>query len=74
MAVIDALQRFPNGGDQLIGAGLAVVCMCEVLALNPHEVVERSRIALREADQLSDHRFDALRDYTKGEIGGAAHA
>lgn len=66
--VIDRVQSL-TPGEQLLGSGLAVVAMAEACGIEPHELIERAKNAMAEAEGPFTSQLQAIRAYAQNEIG-----
>lgn len=66
-AIIDALQRFPPA-VQMDALFLTAVAMGEAIGLNSHDMVERAKRILPDAEGPFTEQLQAARDYAKGEL------
>lgn len=65
--IIDALQG-SHPSHQMEALALALTAMAQTLNLNPHDLVERAKRQLPDAEGPFTEQLQAIRDYAKGEL------
>jgi len=65
--VLDGIQQSPPA-VQLQALYLTAVAMAQSLNLNPHDLVERAKRQLPDAEGPFTEQLQAARDYAKGEL------
>lgn len=66
-AVIDRLDGYLPG-EQMLGAAVALVAMCEAVNVSPHELITRAINCMSHADGPFTYHVKAIRDYAANEI------
>lgn len=65
--VIDRLQGY-RPGEQLLGAGVALVAMADAIELDLHSLIATARNVMAHADGPYSEQIAAIRDYAKNEL------
>jgi hypothetical protein len=66
--VIDRLQMTQvNGGEQIVGAAIALVSMCQTAGVALDDVITKARNAIADADRHGE-QLAAVRDYARNEL------
>lgn len=66
-SVISRVQNF-TPGEQLLGAAVALVAMCESANINLGDVIARARNVMADTEAAHTSHVQAIRDYAANEI------
>lgn len=65
--IISAVQDY-RPDVRVLAPAAVLVCVCDALGLNPHDVIQQIYNAKRNVDGPFTHQYGAMTEYAKGEI------